>query len=146
LELVILAKLKAMQTLNKYQNRLDWLIKRVCIFKEIEPSQLYVKTRKREIVDSRAIIVINLHGNSDLPIKDIMAVFGLKRSNFFNLKKLYRNLYKTDHKFRVFVTELEIDYNNSFTKIISFRNFINNQVISSRHADNYSVARALVCH
>jgi len=139
-------KSKVMQTSNKYQSRIDWLVKRVCLFKEIEPLDLYKKTRKRDIIEARYIIMVNLKRTSDLSYGKITAIFGLDHSSFNHAKKVYKNLFDTDLKFKMFVIELEIDYNNAFSNIISFKKFINNQVISRNNADNYSVARALVCH
>lgn len=140
-----------MESLIKLPENVNWLIIKVCRFEKIEFTDIFIKTRRREIVESRNIVMVILSRHTKIPYSVIAGYFKMDHSSVNSAKTQYEKLYDTDKKYRDFVENLELKYINNFGTINNhFRHdLLMLDVINHKEPDkrlNISVARALVCH
>jgi len=104
---------------DKHIKIIDWLLSKLCPYYMVKPEQVFIKSRKREIVYTRRVIYYFLYEYNNIVSRRLAAHFHQDHATVFTSIKEFSNQYDTDKNFKQFIDTIKEEYFAEFgnTKI-----------------------------
>ena len=135
--------------MKKLEEKIEWLINKACQYSEIDIEDIFLRTRKREIVDARKIVMYILMTDTNYNSIYIASIFDMHHASVFHALKCIPMLVDTDKNFAAFFKQLESDFITKFGRCAERSELLALDVVTYNENDDTirkSISRALVCH